>query len=122
MNLLNSVCCWRSPRNDRPRLTILRLCVVWHSDTEEHRRKVTGGGFRGRETIQSVAFARVPKPFLTVQPTPLATSGSVIKAQVLAGGRGKGRFDTGLQGGVHKVNRYVLPNPWRIQSQPTLQP
>ncbi|CAE6425586.1 hypothetical protein ACGC1H_004781 [Rhizoctonia solani] len=30
--------------------------------------------------------------------------GLVIKAQVLAGGRGKGRFDTGLQGGVHKVS------------------
>ncbi|KAA1468555.1 succinate-CoA ligase [Dentipellis sp. KUC8613] len=29
--------------------------------------------------------------------------GSVIKAQVLAGGRGKGRFDNGLQGGVHMV-------------------
>ncbi|ETW87532.1 hypothetical protein HETIRDRAFT_437981 [Heterobasidion irregulare TC 32-1] len=29
--------------------------------------------------------------------------GSVIKAQVLAGGRGKGKFDNGLQGGVHKV-------------------
>ncbi|KAF8922291.1 succinate-CoA ligase [Mucidula mucida] len=28
----------------------------------------------------------------------------VIKAQVLAGGRGKGKFDTGLQGGVHMVN------------------
>ncbi|TEB12113.1 succinate-CoA ligase [Coprinellus micaceus] len=28
----------------------------------------------------------------------------VIKAQVLAGGRGKGHFDTGLQGGVHMVN------------------
>ncbi|KAJ2920267.1 hypothetical protein MD484_g101, partial [Candolleomyces efflorescens] len=27
----------------------------------------------------------------------------VIKAQVLAGGRGKGHFDTGLQGGVHMV-------------------
>ncbi|CCO26094.1 succinyl-CoA synthetase beta subunit [Rhizoctonia solani AG-1 IB] len=31
--------------------------------------------------------------------------GLVIKAQVLAGGRGKGKFDTGLQGGVHKVSR-----------------
>ncbi|KAI0322275.1 succinate-CoA ligase [Amylostereum chailletii] len=30
--------------------------------------------------------------------------GAVIKAQVLAGGRGKGKFDTGLQGGVHKVD------------------
>lgn len=29
----------------------------------------------------------------------------VIKAQVLAGGRGKGKFDTGLQGGVHMVER-----------------
>ncbi|EIM92809.1 succinate-CoA ligase [Stereum hirsutum FP-91666 SS1] len=29
--------------------------------------------------------------------------GAVIKAQVLAGGRGKGKFDNGLQGGVHKV-------------------
>ncbi|KAK2462058.1 hypothetical protein APHAL10511_006521 [Amanita phalloides] len=28
----------------------------------------------------------------------------VIKAQVLAGGRGKGKFDTGLQGGVHMIN------------------
>ena len=25
----------------------------------------------------------------------------MVKAQVLAGGRGKGRFDSGLQGGVH---------------------
>ncbi|KAF8591970.1 succinyl-CoA synthetase beta chain SSC-beta [Ramaria rubella] len=28
----------------------------------------------------------------------------VIKAQVLAGGRGKGRFDNGLQGGVHLID------------------
>uniref|UniRef100_A0AC35TRG9 Succinate--CoA ligase [ADP-forming] subunit beta, mitochondrial n=1 Tax=Rhabditophanes sp. KR3021 TaxID=114890 RepID=A0AC35TRG9_9BILA len=28
---------------------------------------------------------------------------AVIKAQVLAGGRGKGKFDSGLQGGVHIV-------------------
>ena len=31
----------------------------------------------------------------------------VIKAQVLAGGRGKGHFDNGLQGGVHLVKTYV---------------
>lgn len=29
--------------------------------------------------------------------------GMVIKAQVLAGGRGKGHFDSGLQGGVHLI-------------------
>jgi succinyl-CoA synthetase beta subunit len=28
----------------------------------------------------------------------------VIKAQVLAGGRGKGKFDNGFQGGVHMVD------------------
>ncbi|KAF8610479.1 succinate-CoA ligase [Ceratobasidium sp. AG-I] len=28
----------------------------------------------------------------------------VLKAQVLAGGRGKGKFDNGLQGGVHKID------------------
>lgn len=28
---------------------------------------------------------------------------AVIKAQVLAGGRGKGVFDNGFTGGVHKV-------------------
>ncbi|KAH8100505.1 succinate-CoA ligase [Cristinia sonorae] len=33
----------------------------------------------------------------------LSSTGSVIKAQVLAGGRGKGKFDNGLQGGVHLV-------------------
>lgn len=38
------------------------------------------------------------------------SSGSVIKAQVLAGGRGKGKFDNGLQGGVHLVERYVAPH------------
>ncbi|RCN37709.1 ATP-grasp domain protein [Ancylostoma caninum] len=32
----------------------------------------------------------------------------VIKAQVLAGGRGKGRFDSGLQGGVHIVFTWVF--------------
>ncbi|KAJ3482055.1 hypothetical protein NLI96_g7241 [Meripilus lineatus] len=32
-----------------------------------------------------------------------ASTGCVIKAQVLAGGRGKGKFDNGLQGGVHVV-------------------
>ncbi|PIL29623.1 hypothetical protein GSI_08260 [Ganoderma sinense ZZ0214-1] len=33
----------------------------------------------------------------------LSSTGSVIKAQVLAGGRGKGHFDNGLKGGVHVV-------------------
>lgn len=36
-----------------------------------------------------------------------ATAKKVVKAQVLAGGRGKGHFDNGFQGGVHIVNRCV---------------
>ena len=28
----------------------------------------------------------------------------VVKAQILAGGRGKGTFDTGFKGGVHLCN------------------
>mmetsp|Transcript_93666 Transcript_93666/g.162183 ORF Transcript_93666/g.162183 Transcript_93666/m.162183 type:complete len:419 (-) Transcript_93666:890-2146(-) len=34
----------------------------------------------------------------------LGTSKYVVKAQVLAGGRGKGHFDNGFQGGVHIVD------------------
>lgn len=33
---------------------------------------------------------------------------AVIKAQVLAGGRGKGTFDNGFKGGVRVVYSYAL--------------
>lgn len=33
----------------------------------------------------------------------------VIKAQVLAGGRGKGTFDNGLKGGVRVIYSYGTP-------------
>ena len=33
----------------------------------------------------------------------------VIKAQVLAGGRGKGMFDNGLKGGVRVIYSYATP-------------
>ena len=32
----------------------------------------------------------------------------VVKAQVLAGGRGKGHFDNGWKGGVKMVSSYVV--------------
>ena len=35
------------------------------------------------------------------------TDDMVIKAQVLAGGRGKGTFENGLKGGVRTVYSYV---------------
>ena len=34
----------------------------------------------------------------------------VIKAQILAGGRGKGVFSNGFKGGVHLTTEYVLLN------------
>ena len=34
----------------------------------------------------------------------------VVKAQILAGGRGKGTFDSGMRGGVKLVYRYVSLN------------
>ena len=47
----------------------------------------------------------------------------MIKAQVLAGGRGKGKFDSGFQGGVHMVDRSVFDASqvrvrahWRVYS------
>lgn len=32
----------------------------------------------------------------------------VVKAQILAGGRGKGHFDTGFKGGVHITTKYFI--------------
>ena len=36
---------------------------------------------------------------------------AVIKAQVLAGGRGKGTFDNGFKGGVRVVYSYATTRP-----------
>ena len=38
----------------------------------------------------------------------------VMKAQVLAGGRGKGTFDSGLKGGVKMIFSYVTIQDWSI--------
>lgn len=46
-----------------------------------------------------------PTPLHLLNVTTGSKNGLVIKAQVLAGGRGKGHFDNGLQGGVHMVSR-----------------
>ena len=58
----------------------------------------------------------------------IGSTGSVIKAQVLAGGRGKGHFDNGLKGGVdytndcanHCVNDCV--NDYLINTNPDTDP
>ncbi|KAG2023815.1 succinate-CoA ligase [Coprinopsis cinerea AmutBmut pab1-1] len=56
----------------------------------------------GIPTPKSVA-AHTPEEAYQVAKN-FGTDKLVIKAQVLAGGRGKGHFDTGLQGGVHMVD------------------
>ncbi|KAL2857056.1 hypothetical protein BJY01DRAFT_231115 [Aspergillus pseudoustus] len=63
--------------------------------------------------------AGIPVPRGQVAETPEAARGAavslgggpcVVKAQVLAGGRGKGVFDSGLKGGVH-----LVPNAEEVQ-------
>ncbi|KAJ7597637.1 succinyl-CoA synthetase beta chain SSC-beta [Mycena floridula] len=56
----------------------------------------------GIPTPKSIA-AKSPQEAFDVAKN-FGSSRLVIKAQVLAGGRGKGKFDTGLQGGVHTVD------------------
>lgn len=41
----------------------------------------------------------------------------VIKAQVLAGGRGKGTFDNGLKGGVRVIYSYGTLGPYKLENQ-----
>ena len=42
----------------------------------------------------------------------------VIKAQVLAGGRGKGTFDNGLKGGVRVIYSYASsPSSFSVDNQ-----
>ncbi|PPQ90397.1 hypothetical protein CVT25_014915 [Psilocybe cyanescens] len=56
----------------------------------------------GIATPKSIA-AKTPQEAYDVAKN-FGTNNLVIKAQVLAGGRGKGKFDNGFQGGVHMVD------------------
>ncbi|PWN47921.1 putative beta-succinyl CoA synthetase precursor [Violaceomyces palustris] len=55
----------------------------------------------GIATPKSIAATTPEEAFQAAQK--FGGKGMVIKAQVLAGGRGKGHFDSGLQGGVHLI-------------------
>lgn len=55
-------------------------------------------------SVSTVTHHLSKLPYISCLPD-IAATGCVIKAQVLAGGRGKGKFDNGLQGGVHVVSR-----------------
>ena len=46
--------------------------------------------------------------FCHMIPAPTAVDEYVIKAQILAGGRGKGVFNTGFKGGVHLTKKLAI--------------
>jgi hypothetical protein len=98
VNLLNSVC--------GPLLPIVLLLSARFS-TGFQLRKVLPRNRPRRPLKLSTRFL-VRRYFCTRRPATQLTytageKGAVIKAQVLAGGRGKGKFSNGFQGGVHVV-------------------
>lgn len=54
-------------------------------------------------SINSVSRVAVPNLYIHIDIAFLDVKEYVIKAQILAGGRGKGHFDNGFKGGVHVV-------------------
>lgn len=58
--------------------------------------------------LESVSSWRPLNGVTAAQLTSNLDAPSIIKAQVLAGGRGKGHFDSDGKGGVRLVESYVL--------------
>ena len=54
--------------------------------------------------VQKGALARTPQEAFDIASTLSNKGGLVVKAQVQAGGRGKGHLTSGMKGGVHIVN------------------
>lgn len=104
MNLLNSVRLLHAFV-----VSNAQIILVWNRDTQEYRSQISGGGIRNCKELWLV-FTNALTYFLFFESffVTLGSDKLVIKAQVLAGGRGKGKFDTGLQGGVHMVDTYVF--------------
>ena len=101
VNLLNSVCAPPPLLPHRSPLT-LRI-LVRGPNSERDCRKVAQGGNRSFQPgFRSVGAFRTSRPSIRLTYI-TGAKGAVIKAQVLAGGRGKGKFSNGLQGGVHVV-------------------
>ena len=104
MNLLNSVCA--RPLSTACHCPLLTLrAPVWGANSERRRREIAQGGHRGVQqgfwSVHTLRMRRIRGGLQLTYTT--GKKGAVIKAQVLAGGRGKGKFSNGLQGGVHIV-------------------
>lgn len=81
------------------------MLTVRHPDSQEHPGHVDPRGLRCSEELWYDGKDKNHRARINLC---IGTDKLVIKAQVLAGGRGKGKFDNGFQGGVHVVNRYAL--------------
>ena len=83
--------------------------VVWNRRAE---RRGCPHGRRGRSYCEEdwyIPFSNSPEA--STDGT-LGGDDMVIKAQVLAGGRGKGTFDNGLKGGVRVIYSYSFPHQY----------
>ncbi|KAL7285719.1 hypothetical protein ACG7TL_000824 [Trametes sanguinea] len=84
-------------------LLLLRLYPILRSNAcvSQEGRFFGSRSQYGIPTPKSIAAKTPEEAFEAAKQ--FSSTGCVIKAQVLAGGRGKGHFDNGLQGGVHVV-------------------
>jgi hypothetical protein len=74
--------------------------LVWHRCSQGQRcDERSRGRARGQGDWYDVAYGNARRYVLTCA----GGDDMVIKAQVLAGGRGKGTFDNGFKGGVRVV-------------------
>ncbi|KAF5242089.1 hypothetical protein FANTH_8844, partial [Fusarium anthophilum] len=78
--------------------------------TKPHGARAFGIQEHAAQSILSENGVNVPRGRVATTPQQVISAidylggSGVLKAQILAGGRGKGTFDNGLEGGVHKVN------------------
>ena len=105
-------CSTRVPSSSLPALLTSNL--VWYPDSKERWCKESRRGLQGRRELWYVLVisgSRMKTGYLNVvNGSSTGTNRLVIKAQVLAGGRGKGTFDNGFKGGVHTIDTYVFFN------------
>lgn len=75
--------------------------LVWHWSTQGRSRPLRGRSRSNRE--KDWYHARTQRVYRIKLTERIGGDDMVIKAQVLAGGRGKGTFDNGLKGGVRVI-------------------
>lgn len=111
----------RSNRTDRgimikalkQRPTLERLCSLSPLSTKRHLSLHE----HQAQSLLSKHGVRVPRGNVGTSVEQVAShveslgGNAVLKSQILAGGRGRGSFDSGLRSGVHIVSRLVIEPP-----------